>query len=69
MCSGPYAQRILGIDFELAKKIENEMVKDDDSEIIRPGFTRLNLNFFLTEEEVDYIVFAINFVATHGYFN
>jgi hypothetical protein len=67
MCAGPYSQKILGIDLELAKKFENEMVKDDDSEIIRPGYTRLNLNYFLTEDEVDYVIDAVQFVSKNGY--
>jgi selenocysteine lyase/cysteine desulfurase len=67
MCAGPYSQKILGIDFDLAKKFENEMVKDDDSEIIIPGFTRLNFNYYLTDEEVDYVIDAVNFVSKNGY--
>lgn len=67
MCAGPYSQKILGIDLDLAKRFEDEMVKDDDSEIIRPGFTRLNFNYYLNEDEVDYIIEAVNFVSKKGW--
>jgi len=33
----------------------------------RPGFTRLNLSFFATEDDIDYILDAVDFVATEGW--
>ena len=34
---------------------------------IRPGFTRLNLPFFATDDEINYIFDAVDFIATHGW--
>ena len=31
------------------------------------GFTRVNFNYFLSDEEVDYLVSAIEFVAEFGW--
>jgi hypothetical protein len=33
----------------------------------RPGFTRLNLSFFSTDDEIEYILNAVQFVATEGW--
>jgi selenocysteine lyase/cysteine desulfurase len=32
-------------------------------ELLRMGFTRVNFNYFLTDEDVDYILDAIEFVC------
>ena len=36
-------------------------------EILRPGFTRLNLPWFSTDEEIDFVIDALEFVANHGW--
>ena len=36
-------------------------------EILRPGFARLNLPWFSTDEEIDFIIDALEFVANHGW--
>ena len=33
----------------------------------RPGFTRLNLSFFATDDEIDYVLNAVQFVASEGW--
>jgi hypothetical protein len=33
----------------------------------RPGFTRLNLPFFVTNDEIEYILDAVEFIAAHGW--
>lgn len=63
-CAGPYAQESLGISYDLAKSFEEALYQGQ--ELYRPGFTRLNLPYFATEEEVDYILDAVEFVANHG---
>jgi len=37
------------------------------NELLRIGFTRVNFNFFISLEEVDYIIDAIEFIATYGW--
>ena len=34
---------------------------------MKPGFTRLNLPYFASEEEIDYILNAIEFLAYHAW--
>ncbi len=35
--------------------------------MLRLGYTRVNLNFFIPDEEIDYILSAIEFVANFGW--
>jgi selenocysteine lyase/cysteine desulfurase/tRNA(Ile)-lysidine synthase TilS/MesJ/thiol-disulfide isomerase/thioredoxin len=65
MCAGPYAQHELGIDANTADCFESCLLAK--SEIVRPGYVRLNLNYFIPDEECDRIVDAVDFVATHGW--
>jgi len=66
-CAGPYSLKLLGIPYDMAKKIEDALLKDDDHEFLRPGFTRINFNYFFNKETTDYVIEAVNWVATHGY--
>ncbi|XP_064595261.1 uncharacterized protein LOC135461904 [Liolophura sinensis] len=80
-CAGPYAQALLGIDEELAQKYEELLAEDSrldrihlrryteysDREILRPGFTRINLPYFITDEELDFVIQAVQIVATEGW--
>lgn len=42
-------------------------MEHDDYEFLRPGYTRLNFNYFLDENQFNYIVDAVDFIATHGW--
>ena len=64
-CAGPYGQEVLGISYSLAKSFEEVLYQG--LELFRPGFVRANLPYFASEDEVDYILDAIEFVANHGY--
>ena len=44
MCAGPYSQHVLGISSELSDAIEEQLVKREDNELLRPGCTRLLLS-------------------------
>jgi hypothetical protein len=64
-CAGPYGHSLLNIDSELSNKLAAEI--DNGSMMLRPGWTRLNFNYFISEEVFDYIVSAIELVAEHGW--
>jgi hypothetical protein len=34
---------------------------------MKPGFTRFNLSYFASNEEVDYILNALEFIANDGW--
>jgi selenocysteine lyase/cysteine desulfurase len=63
-CAGPYGHRLLGIDLEQSHEFEREINRGCEG--IKPGWVRLNFNYFIDEETFDYLVDAVNFVANHG---
>lgn len=48
----------------ISDAIENALL--DKNEVIRPGFTRLSLPYFTSDEKIEYILKAIEFVADYG---
>ncbi|KAG1709779.1 tRNA-cytidine(32) 2-sulfurtransferase [Nymphon striatum] len=80
-CAGPYALDLLGINEQLAEQIENHLVEDSrldrihlrrkgeysHREVLRPGFVRLNLPFFMNGESLDFIINAVKLVCEHAW--
>ena len=81
-CAGPYAQHLMGMSQDLAKQYEQLLLEDErldrvhlrrghrecsQYEFLRPGFSRLNLPWFSTDEEIDFILEALDFVAKHAW--
>ena len=64
-CAGPYGHRLLGIDVDRSHALDREIATGCEG--IRPGWVRVNLNYFLSEAVVDYLVDAVTFVARHGW--
>ena len=64
-CAGPYGHRLLGIDIDTAHEIESEVVRGSDG--IRPGWVRVNFNYFLSEAVFDYILKGVDLVAREGW--
>jgi len=64
-CAGPYGHRLLGIDEETSRAVDREVAQG--FEIIKPGWARVNFNYFISDEEFDYIVQAVHLVAAHGW--
>jgi selenocysteine lyase/cysteine desulfurase len=81
MCAGPYAQDLLGIDEQLALKIESLLLEDSrlnrvhlrryhecsGNEILRPGLVRFNLPYFIPNDTISFILQAIQLVADNGW--
>ncbi len=63
-CAGPYGHRLLGINLQQSHEFEREINRGCEG--IKPGWVRLNFNYFIDEETFDYLVEAVNFVADHG---
>jgi selenocysteine lyase/cysteine desulfurase len=53
-CAGPYAHRLLSISPAASAKLRREILAGDYSN--KPGFTRLNLSVFMSEEKVRFII-------------
>jgi len=64
-CAGPYGHRLLGIDVVKSKDYERQIV--EGCEGIKPGWTRVNFNYFLSETEFEFIIEAVDFVAREGW--
>ncbi len=63
-CAGPYGHRLLGIDLEQSQEFEREINRGCEG--IKPGWVRLNFNYFIDDDTFDYLVEAVTFVARHG---
>lgn len=63
-CAGPYAHTLLNIDAQQSRNLEAAV--QAGRMLDRPGWVRLNFNYFLTAECVDYIVRAVTLIARHG---
>lgn len=64
-CAGPYGHRLLGIDLETSGQFEAVIAKG--CEVIKPGWVRVNFNYFIPEEEFEYILEAVHLVANEGW--
>ena len=64
-CAGPYGHRLLGIDIERSHEFEREIT--GGCEGIKPGWVRVNFNYFLSDTVADYIVEAVRLVARDGW--
>ena len=64
-CAGPYGHRLLGIDLERSHEFEREIAHGCEG--IKPGWVRINFNYFISEAVFDYIVEAVRLVAEHGW--
>ena len=64
-CAGPYGHRLLGIDIERSKEFEREILRGCEG--VKPGWIRVNFNYFVSETIFEFILAAIHFVADHGW--
>jgi selenocysteine lyase/cysteine desulfurase len=64
-CAGPYGHSLLGIDLERSREFEREIARGCEG--IKPGWVRVNFNYFISEEVFDYILQAVHLVATDGW--
>lgn len=64
-CAGPYGHRLLGIDIDRSHEFEREIT--GGCEGIKPGWVRVNFNYFVSDAVVDYIVAAVGLVAREGW--
>lgn len=64
-CAGPYGHRLLGIPEELSRAYAVEI--DNGWASIKPGWVRVNFNYFIAENVFEYILQAVDLIATHGW--
>jgi selenocysteine lyase/cysteine desulfurase len=64
-CAGPYGHRLLGIDLERSHEFEHEITHGCEG--IKPGWTRVSFNYFISDAVFRYLVDAVDLVAEHGW--
>ncbi len=64
-CAGPYGHRLLGIDLTTSHAFEQEVLKGCEG--IKPGWARLNFNYFISEETFEFLCQAVEIVASDGW--
>jgi selenocysteine lyase/cysteine desulfurase len=64
-CAGPYGHRLLGIDVETSHEFEREISRGCEG--IKPGWVRVNFNYFIDEAVFEYILDAVELVAREGW--
>jgi len=64
-CAGPYGHRLLNIDLEHSHAFEHEIARGCEG--IKPGWVRINFNYFISEAVLDYILQAVELVASDGW--
>jgi selenocysteine lyase/cysteine desulfurase len=64
-CAGPYGIRLLNIDRE-AQEGHMRLVERGILGC-KPGWTRIGFNFFIADDEFDFLIHAVDMVATHGW--
>ncbi len=64
-CAGPYGHRLLGIDLDTSGEFEREITRGCEG--IKPGWVRVNFNYFISEAVFDFIVDAVRMIASEGW--
>ena len=64
-CAGPYGHRLLAIDAERSRAFEQEIGLGCEG--IKPGWVRVNFNYFISDAVRDYLVDAVDLLAEHGH--
>ncbi|MFJ8114008.1 aminotransferase class V-fold PLP-dependent enzyme [Streptomyces sp. NPDC096132] len=64
-CAGPYGHRLLAIDPATSHALLDEVAHGCDG--IKPGWTRVNFNYFISDTVRNYLIDAVDLIATHGH--
>ncbi len=64
-CAGPYGHRLLGIDLERSHEFDREIAHGCEG--IKPGWVRVNFNYFISDTVADYVIEAVRLVAKDGW--
>ncbi|WP_010146383.1 aminotransferase class V-fold PLP-dependent enzyme [Serinicoccus profundi] len=64
-CAGPYGHTLLGIDLERSHAFEARITSGCEG--IKPGWVRVNFNYFISDTAADYVIEAVRLVARDGW--
>lgn len=63
-CAGPYGHHLLGLDSESTQAIRARVLDGETG--ARPGWCRVSLHWVMSDEELDYLIEAVAFLADHA---
>ncbi len=63
-CAGPYGHRLLEIDERTSERFRALLHRGVGG--VKPGWVRLTIPYYANEDDVEYLLSAIEFVADHG---
>ncbi|CAN6362816.1 unnamed protein product [Urochloa humidicola] len=64
-CAGPYGHALLGVGEELSLRIRDAIIEGYHG--VKPGWTRVSFAYYMSGEEVRFVLAAVDFVAAHGH--
>lgn len=64
-CAAMYGAALLQIDSQMQQMFKEATISGND--VLKPGFTRLNFIYFFTDEEIDYVLWATEFICMFGW--
>ena len=64
-CAGPYGHRLLGIDRERSERYRQQIARGLGG--VKPGWVRVTLPYYSSDEDIEFLLSAIEFVADHGH--
>jgi selenocysteine lyase/cysteine desulfurase len=64
-CAGPYGHRLLAIGEARSHALREEVGHGCDG--VKPGWTRVNLNYFISAATAEFIAAAVELIARYGY--
>jgi selenocysteine lyase/cysteine desulfurase len=64
-CAGPYGHRLLGLSRERSEAFRAFIARGITA--IKPGWVRVTLPYYASEEDIEFLLSAIEFVADHGH--
>ncbi|MFW9998339.1 MAG: aminotransferase class V-fold PLP-dependent enzyme [Candidatus Odinarchaeota archaeon] len=64
-CAGPYGHRLLQIGKKTSLRYRQAI--EDGFQCVKPGWTRINFHYTMSDEEFDFICQAIEFIADYGH--
>jgi hypothetical protein len=64
-CAGPYGHALLGIDDEVSGRFRALVRRGVQG--IKPGWARISIPHYATDDDFEFLLSAVEFVATHGY--
>lgn len=64
-CAGPYGHLLLGLDAARSRALEERSANGDSA--LRPGWVRLNFNYFISDAEFEYLLDAVCLIASDGW--